>query len=87
MTGRLKVIDEMAMCVAAIDPAGVLRLLATKPNSGAQQQAFNALSPSLGSCLAKGYQLDSKPTAVRSALAEALYHRDTDSSNGSVKGS
>jgi len=78
MTGRIQVIDEMAMCVAAINPAGVLAVLATKPNSSAQQQAFNSLTPSLGACLAGGYQLDTKPTALRAALAEALYHRDRD---------
>ncbi len=87
MTGRVAAIDEMAMCAAAIDPAGILALLATTPNSGGQKQAFAALTPSLGTCLAKGYQLDTKPTALRAALAEALYHRDTAEAGGSVKGS
>jgi len=76
MTSRVTAIDEMAACVAAIDPAGVQKLIATQPSSAAQKQAFVALTPSLGTCLAKGYQLDTKPPALRAALAEALYHRD-----------
>ena len=76
LTSRVTAIDEMAVCVAAIDPAGVLALLSTQPGSAAQKQAFGALTPSLGTCLAKGYQLDTKPAALRAALAEALYHRD-----------
>ena len=76
MTGRPKPVDEMAMCVAAINPGGITRLLATKPASAAQRDAFTALTPSLGTCLAKGYQLDTKPAGLRAALAEALYHRD-----------
>ena len=76
MTSRVTAIDEMAVCVAAIDPTVILNLLATQPSSAAQKQAFTALAPSLGTCLAKGYQLDSKPPALRAALAEALYHRD-----------
>ena len=76
MTGRPQPIDEMAMCVAAINPGGITRLLATKPASSAQRDAFAALTPSLGTCLAKGYQLDTKPAGLRAALAEALYHRD-----------
>jgi hypothetical protein len=87
VTGRVRAVDEMAMCVAATDPAGILALLATSPNSTRQRQAFAALSPSLETCLAKGYQLDTKPAALRAALAEALYHRDTASAGGSVKGS
>lgn len=76
MTSRVAAVDEMAMCVAATDPAGIRTLLATNPNSTAQRQAFAALTPSLGTCLAKGYQLDTKPAGLRAALAEALYHRD-----------
>ncbi|MFM5916778.1 MAG: hypothetical protein ACKOOL_04495 [Novosphingobium sp.] len=81
-TSRVQAVDEMAMCVAMIDPAGIRGLLATRPNSAGQKQAFAALTPSLGTCLAKGYQLDTKPPALRAALAEALYHRDRD---GGVK--
>ena len=79
MTSRVTAVDEMAVCVAAIDPAGVLKLIATQPSSAAQKQAFGALTPALGTCLAKGYQLDTKPPALRAALAEALYHRDAGS--------
>lgn len=78
MSGRPRAVDEMAMCVAATNPAGIRALLATKPNSSGQRQAFTALTPSLGVCLAKGYQLDIRPTGLRAALAEALYHRTYD---------
>ena len=76
MTGRPQAVDEMAMCVAATNPAGIMALLNTKPGSSWQRQTLTALTPSLGACLAKGYQLDTKPAGLRAALAEALYHRD-----------
>ena len=72
LSGRPRAVDEMAMCVAATNPAGIRALLATKPGSPAQRRAFNALSPSLGACLAKGYQLDTRPAGLRAAMAEAL---------------
>ena len=75
-TGRPQAVDEMAMCVAATNPGGIITLLGTKPGSPGQRQALTGLTPSLGACLAKGYQLDTKPAGLRAALAEALYHRD-----------
>lgn len=84
-TGRVRAVDEMAICVAAIDPAGIRALLATAPSSNMQRQAIANLTPSLGACLAKGYQLDTRPVALRAALAEALYHRDTAEAGGRVK--
>ena len=76
LSGRPRAVDEMAMCVAATNPGGIITLLGTKPGSTWQRQALTALAPSLGACLAKGYQLDTKPAGLRAALAEALYHRD-----------
>ena len=76
LSGRPRAVDEMAMCVAATNPGGIITLLGTKPGSPWQRQALTALTPSLGACLAKGYQLDTKPAGLRAALAEALYHRD-----------
>jgi hypothetical protein len=75
-SGRTRAVDEMAMCAAATNPVGVLTLLATKPGSDRQRSAFTGLTSTLGACLAKGYQLDTKPAGLRAALAEALYHRD-----------
>ena len=79
MTGRPHAVDEMAACVAAVDPAGIRTLLATQPGSAGQRLALGALTPSLGTCLAKGYQLDTRPPGLRAALAEALYQRDAGS--------
>ena len=39
---------------------------------------IKALVPSLGPCLGRNYQLNANPMAIRSALAEALYHRTFD---------
>lgn len=75
LSGRPRPVDEMAMCVAETDPAGIEALLATAPASRAQSRALSALTPSIGNCLARGYQLNTMPTGLRSALAEALYHR------------
>lgn len=85
VTGRVRAVDEMAMCVAAIDPAGIRTLLATAPDSVAQRRAIGTLTPSLGNCLSAGFQLDAKPASLRAALAEALYHRDTAEAGGRVK--
>ncbi|WP_374530117.1 hypothetical protein [Novosphingobium sp.] len=74
-TGRVRAVDEMAVCVAESNPAGIEAVLATKPGSRAQNTALQALSPSLGACLAKGFELNTGPTGLRAALAEAYYHR------------
>lgn len=74
-SGRERAVDEMAVCVANTNPAGIEAVLATQPGSRAQNTALQALSPSLGACLAKGYQLNTGPAGLRAALAEAYYHR------------
>jgi hypothetical protein len=76
-TGRPRDIDEMSVCVADIDPAGVQRLLATTAETGEERAAVRALAPSLGPCLATGTKLSSNRQSLRAGLAEALYHRFT----------
>ncbi len=78
-SGRTRAVDEMAICAAATNPLGILTLLASKPGSEQQRVAFTGLTPTLGTCLAANYQLDTKPAGLRAALAEALYHRDAGS--------
>lgn len=78
MSGRARAVDEMAMCVAATNPAGIVALLASRPGSVGQNDAFTALAPALGQCLSVGYQLNTKPSGLRAALAEALYQRNQD---------
>jgi hypothetical protein len=78
VTGRPRPLDEMATCVADSDPAGIVRLIDTEYGSSGQSAAIKALVPSLGPCLGRNYQLNANPMAIRSALAEALYHRTFD---------
>lgn len=75
VTDRAVQSDEMSVCVADTDPAGIAALLTTDPGSGAEKAAIRALSPSLGPCLSTGTKLSSNRQSVRAGLAEALYHR------------
>jgi hypothetical protein len=78
MTDRSRPIDEMATCVAETNPAGILALLKTDMGTKAEAAAIAAISPSLGACLAAGYKLNANRLGLRTALAEALYHRTFD---------
>lgn len=78
VTGRPRPIDEMATCVAATNPSGILSLLKTEIGSNAEKAAVGALAPSLGTCLAQGYKLNANRLSLRTALAEGLYHRTFD---------
>jgi hypothetical protein len=78
LSGRDRAIDEMATCVAEVDPSGVVKLLASEIGSGQEKASLAALSPALGSCLAQGYQLNTNRLGLRTALAEGLYHRAFD---------
>jgi len=75
LTGRDRVVDEMAVCVADQTPAGVRALLATKPEGPEELAAVQALSATLGPCLPTGATLKANRQSLRAALAEALYHR------------
>lgn len=78
MTGREPVIDEMATCIAAIDPQDIRRIFKTVYDSKEERQAFGLLGPALGQCLQAGVQLKANALSLRTALAEALYHRAYD---------
>lgn len=82
LSGRDRAIDEMATCVAEVNPAGVVQLLKSEIGSSDEKARLAALSPSLGSCLARGYQLNTNRLGLRTALAEGLYHRAFDEPEG-----
>jgi len=74
-TGRPKVVDEMATCVAETGPAQVRTLLASTPESPEERMAMQAIGSFLGPCLRAGATLTSNRQSLRAALAEAYYHR------------
>ena len=76
-TGRHPAVDEMAVCMAATNPAGVAALINTEPGSWEERSAFEDMSPALTKCLSAGTQLDVSREAIRAALADALYQRVT----------
>jgi hypothetical protein len=77
-TTRPLAIDEMAVCVAETNPNGIADLLGTTHGSPEEGVAMRALSPSLGLCLVAGTKLAANRLSLRSAFAEALYHRAFD---------
>lgn len=74
-TGRDPVIDEMATCVAEVDPVKARAILATTPYSNEERGAFGAVMPVMGPCLRIGAKLTANRQALRAAIAEALYQR------------
>ena len=74
-TGRDAVVDEMAVCVADINPRGIAALLATRGFSKEENVAFGGIVPTLGTCLRVGAKLQANRPALRAALADALYQR------------
>jgi hypothetical protein len=74
-TGRHPAVDEMAVCMADTDPAGIVALIETSQGSGDENDAIAALSPNLTKCLGAGTRLDASRQALRAALADALYQR------------
>ncbi|KRB80716.1 hypothetical protein ASE00_16930 [Sphingomonas sp. Root710] len=77
ITGRDPIVDEMAVCVADQNPAGIRALLATSAETPEELAAARALAPSLGPCLPQGATLKANRQGLRAALAEALFHRAT----------
>ena len=77
ITGRDVVVDEMAVCVAEQNPAGIKALLATSAETPEELAAVRALTPSLGPCLPQNATLKANRQGLRAALAEALFHRAT----------
>ena len=76
-TGRHPAVDEMAVCMAATNPAGIAALMKTSPGSWEEGAAFDALSPALTKCLSAGTKIEVNRQAIRAALADALYQRVT----------
>lgn len=74
-TARDQVVDEMATCVAEVDPAHSRAILDAAPYSGEEKAAFAALMPVMGPCLRIGAKLAANRQALRAAIAEALYQR------------
>ncbi len=75
MTSRAAAVDEMSTCVADIEPQGIAALLKSAIGSDDQKVAISALLPAVGLCLSKTVRLKTNPLGLRTALAEALYHR------------
>lgn len=75
MTGRPAQIDEMAACVADVNPAGIMAITKTQFGSKKEKQAIDALAPALGQCLSAGYKMNTNQLGIRTALAEGRYHR------------
>lgn len=69
------VVEEMATCVAATNPAGIRAMLGTIAATAGENRAMAALAPSLGTCLAANAKLTANAASLRAALAEELYHR------------
>jgi hypothetical protein len=76
-TGRHPAVDEMAVCMAATNPAGIAALIKTSPGSWDEGAAFEAMSPALTKCLSAGTKIEVNRRAIRAALADALYQRVT----------
>jgi hypothetical protein len=74
-TGRNPAVDEMGACMADTDPAGIVALIRTTPGTSDESNALGALSPALTKCLSAGTRLDASRSALRAALADALYQR------------
>jgi len=74
-TGRHPAVDEMAVCMADTDPAGIAALIKTSPGGSDESDAVTALGPNLTKCLGAGTRLDASRQALRAALADALYQR------------
>lgn len=86
ITGRDRSVDEMAVCTAAQNPAGIVALLATRPESPEEMASVKALSGTLGPCLPQGATLKANRQSLRSALAEALFHRSVEPPLAATKG-
>src|SRR3546814_18825019 len=68
LTGRPPSVDEMAICVADVDPAGIMAVLATLPQSREERGAFSGLSEAMGKCLQNGIELSADPLALRTEI-------------------
>jgi hypothetical protein len=75
VTDRDPIVDEMATCVAEVNPVGTLALFQTDPYSDGEMVVVRILSADFGRCLRAGARLTANRQSLRAALAEALYQR------------
>ncbi|QNQ11564.1 hypothetical protein [Sphingomonas alpina] len=75
VSAREQAVDEMAICVAATNPSGIMKLVRAEAESAEERAAIASLSPSLNPCLVTNAKLIANRQSLRAALAEALYHR------------
>jgi hypothetical protein len=75
VTNRDPIVDEMATCVAEVNPVGTLALFQTDPYSDGEMATIGTLSSDFGRCLRAGAKLTANRQSLRAALAEALYQR------------
>ena len=75
VTARDPIVDEMATCVADVNPVGTLALFQTEAYTEAEMAVVRNLSADFGRCLRAGARLTANRQALRAALAEALYQR------------
>lgn len=69
---RITAAEEFGRCVSLTNPAGVMRLLVSRPGSPAEIAAVNALAPALGPCLARGSTIKLDYGFVRNVTAVAF---------------
>ena len=79
-TKRHPAVDEMAACMADTDPAEITGLMNTRSGSGEEDAAFDGMAAALTKCLSAGTRVDVSRQAIRAALADALYQRQSNPS-------
>lgn len=64
----------MGRCAVERDAAGVARVMATRPGTGAARRAIAGLSATIDACMPAGiHRRDTHPLALRAALGEPFY--------------
>lgn len=75
MTSRTGSLDAMAICFAETQPQLVFDLLRTEPTSVQEKTVIGQVADKIGTCLIGGAQLRANAYLLRTALAEAYFHR------------
>lgn len=65
--------EDVALCVARLDPSGIRALIDTDPASPQERAILRRIVPSLGSCLPEGQAFTFGPPSLRGLLAVGLY--------------
>ena len=76
-TTRNSVVDEMAVCLASVDPQGIAAILNTRPYTAAEGAAFASMSPRFGPCLRAGAKLLANRQAMCGAAIRMRTRRQT----------